>query len=66
MHGVREERPVGSRPLRPSRDLPIRAELLGAGWKSASVAALLTWGWGDPGSSLGDEILDFSLLVLDF
>ena len=38
------------------------AELHGAGWESALVAALLTWRWGDLGSSPGDEILDFSLL----
>ena len=30
------------------------------------VAALLTWRWGDLGSSPGDEILDFSLLFFDF
>ena len=66
MHGVREERPVGSRLLRPSRDLSIRAELLGAGWESAPVAVHLPWGWGVLGSSLGDEILDFSLLPFDF
>ena len=66
MHRVREERPVGSRPLRPSRDLLIRAELLGAGWESALVAALLTWRCRDLGSSPGDKILDFSLLFFDF
>ena len=32
----------------------------------ALVAALLTWRWGDLGSSLGDEILDVSLLFFDF
>ena len=30
------------------------------------MAALLTWRWGDLGSSPGDEILDFSLLFFDF
>ena len=44
----------------------IHAELLGAGWESALVAAHLTRRWGDLGSSLGDEILDFSLLFFDF
>jgi hypothetical protein len=41
-------------------------ELLGAGCKAALVAALLTWRWGDLGSSPGDEILDFSLVFFDF
>ena len=41
-------------------------EPLGARWESALVAALLTWRWGDLGSSPGDEILDFSLLFYDF
>ena len=42
----------------------IHAELLGAGWESALVAALLTRRWGGLGSSPGDEILDFSLVFL--
>ena len=36
------------------------------GWESALVAAPLTWRRGELGSSLGDEILDFSLLFFDF
>ena len=44
----------------------IHAELLGAGWESALVAALLTRRWGGLGSSPGDEILDFSLVFFDF
>ena len=44
----------------------IHAELVGAGWESALVAAPLTWRWGDLGSSPGDEILDFSLVFFDF
>ena len=44
----------------------IHAELLGAGVGIALVAALLTWRWGDLGSSPADEILDFSLLFFDF
>jgi hypothetical protein len=30
------------------------------------VTALLTWRWGDLGSSPGAEILDFSLVFFDF
>ena len=44
----------------------IHAELLGAGVGIALVTVLLTWRWGDLGSSPGDEILDFSLVFFDF
>ena len=44
----------------------IHAELLGAGWEFALVAVLLTWRWGDMGSSPGDDILDLFSCLFGF